>query len=147
MSGRNKYWKGLKQAQRKFKVEKCEICGGSKTLQRHHKDGNRLNNSAENVQILCQECHKNEHMKKGTWGKGRILKNKICVICGKSFRPRRARDKICKNKECLKELGRISALKRWSSKKSQVAQQIGQTDLKPLEMDKFQQWLQQHGKS
>lgn len=46
-----------------YKEEKCECCGliewlGKKIpLQLHHKDGNELNNSLENLQILCPNCH------------------------------------------------------------------------------------------
>lgn len=42
---------------------KCECCGltewiGQKiTLEIHHKDGNRLNNSLENLELLCPNCH------------------------------------------------------------------------------------------
>lgn len=46
-----------------YKEMKCEICGidswlGRKiSLQLHHKDGKRINNSLENLQILCPNCH------------------------------------------------------------------------------------------
>lgn len=41
----------------------CEICGISiwqgveLPLELHHKDGNHFNNSLENLQILCPNCH------------------------------------------------------------------------------------------
>lgn len=47
----------------KIKQEVCECCGisewcGQKApLELHHKDGNRLNNRLENLQILCANCH------------------------------------------------------------------------------------------
>lgn len=43
--------------------EKCEICGignwlGKKiSLQIHHKDGNHNNNSVDNLQLVCPNCH------------------------------------------------------------------------------------------
>lgn len=46
-----------------IKEEKCEECGltdwlGRKiSLQLHHKDGDRLNNTLANLQILCPNCH------------------------------------------------------------------------------------------
>lgn len=49
--------------QDKIKEEKCECCGitewnGEKApLQLHHVDGNRYNNTLENLQILCANCH------------------------------------------------------------------------------------------
>lgn len=46
-----------------IKEEKCEICGISTwqgkdlPLELHHKDGDHYNNSMENLQILCPNCH------------------------------------------------------------------------------------------
>jgi hypothetical protein len=46
-----------------LKQECCEMCGinewmGNKlTLELHHVDGNRFNNSVNNLQILCPNCH------------------------------------------------------------------------------------------
>ena len=44
---------------------KCEICGWGETnkytntipLEIHHMDGNYRNNSEENLQLLCPNCH------------------------------------------------------------------------------------------
>ena len=36
----------------------CEVCGAP--AERHHKDGNTLNNAAENVAFLCRKHHINE---------------------------------------------------------------------------------------
>tara|TARA_B100001057_G_C22645659_1_gene869967 strand:- start:149 stop:493 length:345 start_codon:yes stop_codon:yes gene_type:complete len=44
----------------------CEMCGkndnaiGPSCLQVDHKDGNRKNNQASNLQTLCYECHKSK---------------------------------------------------------------------------------------
>lgn len=39
----------------------CEICDSEKNLEIHHKDGNRLNNDLENLQLLCRSCHSKQH--------------------------------------------------------------------------------------
>lgn len=47
----------------KIKEKVCESCGltqwlsGDIPLELHHIDGNRFNNSLENLQILCPNCH------------------------------------------------------------------------------------------
>ena len=44
-------------------LKQCERCGTtSKRLCRHHRDRNKLNNSHENVEILCFTCHYREHI-------------------------------------------------------------------------------------
>lgn len=102
---------GRKQAQRLFKALICHICGGEQTLHRHHLDHNPLNNNPMNIQILCVQCHNREHRK---------LKPVPCQICKKEFQPKRARNsKVCSSL-CLKEMGRLSAMKRWSSQGSEL---------------------------
>ena len=59
---------GRKTAQRRVKMVECNRCQSKKNLQRHHIDRNPRNNSAENIEVLCQTCHKDDHMKDGTWG-------------------------------------------------------------------------------
>lgn len=47
-------------------VNKCDFCGYNKIieiLQVHHKDRNKNNNSIKNLQILCPNCHSEEHFK------------------------------------------------------------------------------------
>lgn len=50
-----------------IKEEKCEICGFSEwmgkpiPLELHHKDFNHYNNSLDNLQILCANCHMQAH--------------------------------------------------------------------------------------
>lgn len=62
---KNPMWKGDKifqaggrqRARRWFKLKNfCENCG-AKAKDRHHKDGNPLNNSPENILSLCRKCH------------------------------------------------------------------------------------------
>lgn len=46
-----------------YKEHRCENCGLTEWLGRpiplelHHKDGNRFNNTLENFQLLCPNCH------------------------------------------------------------------------------------------
>jgi len=47
---------GRLRAERKFKISKCEKCG-HKAHDRHHKNGNPINNESGNIQILCRRCH------------------------------------------------------------------------------------------
>ena len=53
----------------------CEICGSNKNVDVHHKDGNYLNNSLENLQRLCRSCHNKVHRPA-----------KTCSICGKKVK-------------------------------------------------------------
>lgn len=104
---------GRKRAQRMFPMKQCEMCGGATTLQRHHVDGNVMNNDPDNVKVLCQKCHTKVHMMIGNWGKGAV-KIAACLVCGKSFKPKRTRRaKLCGSVECAKEQGRRSAALRW----------------------------------
>ncbi len=47
-------------------IEECSRCGFNefpKILGIHHKDRNRENNSKNNLEVLCPNCHSIEHMK------------------------------------------------------------------------------------
>jgi hypothetical protein len=50
---------GHKRAIQMYPMKPCEVCGREKT-ERHHKDGNALNNSPENIRFLCHRCHMTE---------------------------------------------------------------------------------------
>ena len=98
-----------KRSQRSFPIdgESCQLCGSKKRVQRHHP-----NQDPEVFWVVCQKCHTDIHMKEGSWGKG-LKKIRACVICGKEFLPSHSkRNKTC-SKNCLSELGRINARKRW----------------------------------
>ena len=47
---------GRTRAIRWYKLGKCVLCDEDAT-DRHHRDGNTLNNDPPNVQILCRSCH------------------------------------------------------------------------------------------
>ena len=73
----NKYWycnrrqKGKadrkKEKHRQAKKGFCEICGfipvHSRQLDIHHRDGNHYNDSVENMQTVCHNCHRLFHIK------------------------------------------------------------------------------------
>ncbi len=47
----------------------CERCRYSvyQILQVHHKDRNRKNNTMENLELICPNCHFAEHYKRKSW--------------------------------------------------------------------------------
>ena len=49
----------------------CELCGSDRNIDVHHKDGNHLNNSFDNLITVCRSCHLKLHRKKS-----------VCIICG-----------------------------------------------------------------
>jgi len=82
----NKHRKGIKyksnspkdkvKTQRLLKIRllrrkgnKCERCGFGKyqILQIHHKDKNRDNNNLDNLELLCPNCHCEEHYLEKSW--------------------------------------------------------------------------------
>ena len=50
----------------------CERCGKPNAKDVHHRDGNHLNNSRENLERICRSCHSKEHHKR-----------QLCMVCGK----------------------------------------------------------------
>jgi hypothetical protein len=69
-------WKGFRITQKRvagpnntfkkilmLEIGKCERCGISdkRVLDLHHKDGNKLNNLKDNIQLLCSNCHRIVH--------------------------------------------------------------------------------------
>ena len=59
------YGKGDRTEYRNFALRHlpnaCNRCGYDKITVVHHKDRNRSNNSLENLEILCPNCHALEH--------------------------------------------------------------------------------------
>lgn len=66
MGTKNSNWKGEKASKAAgharacvlFELPStCENCGAPTQLERHHKDGNALHNSKQNIQFVCRRCH------------------------------------------------------------------------------------------
>ena len=53
---------------RKFLGKSCEVCSSSKNLVVHHCDENWRNNSPDNLQTLCDSCHKSWHIRQRSIG-------------------------------------------------------------------------------
>lgn len=102
---------GRRRAQKSFVSLHCSRCRATVALVRHHKNRNPMDNSPGNVEVLCHSCHNREH-----GPERRTLKPKKCPVCKTTFRPRKARDKLCKNIDCRREYGRRSARRRWGTK-------------------------------
>lgn len=88
----------------KLKEHKCECCGLTEwlgkpiNLELHHIDGNNENNNICNLQILCPNCHSYTDNYSGKNQKSNIIKNKVCIVCGKEF-SKRSKSLFC-SKEC-----------------------------------------------
>lgn len=64
-----KYQQGLKIQLLRVRGKNCERCGYGKfeILQAHHKDQNRNNNNFENLELICPNCHCEEHYSEKSW--------------------------------------------------------------------------------
>jgi hypothetical protein len=51
---------GRKRAERRFTAVECSLCA-ARPAERHHIDGNPLNNEPGNIAILCRPCHVAAH--------------------------------------------------------------------------------------
>lgn len=59
-------WGKTKKRLFSMRGKRCQICKrDSVQLCVHHIDMNRRNNEYENLQILCQQCHKSRHQNMG----------------------------------------------------------------------------------
>lgn len=63
------YMDGLKVRLLIERGSKCERCGFSKTeiLIVHHKDRDRMHNDLSNLELICPNCHAEEHYMEKSW--------------------------------------------------------------------------------
>lgn len=101
-------WAARKKAQRAIQtLESCEMCGATGVrLERHHEDYQK----PLEVMILCPTCHSHREHENG---QRKPKAAKTCPICGAVFTHyTHSRNRTC-SRQCLSELGRINAKKRW----------------------------------
>lgn len=83
----------------------CEHCREAPAADRHHKDGNPLNNDRANVELLCRRCHmiadgRLPRFRDAKGGRGRKQPAKPCASCGELAKPlRRGRCARCYKRE------------------------------------------------
>ena len=89
---------------------KCELCGwgevnpttGLVPLEVHHEDGNYLNNSPENLKVLCPNCHSLtpnfKALNKSERERTAVRKN-YCIVCGKEISKGSSRCRECSDKQ------------------------------------------------
>lgn len=94
-------------------LERCEECGGTDGLERHHDDYSR----PKDVRVLCQTCHIKADQAIGVRS---TKKQKLCAICGTLFMPRHSKKHSTCSPACLSEAGRRNASKRWGSSGQKV---------------------------
>ena len=94
-NGNSKLPKVLRDFLYKKNNYKCQLCNyegyniktGNSILQIHHIDGNTKNNTPENLQVICPNCHAK-------------TENYMALNKGKSSRDRRYKNKEDKSNEC-----------------------------------------------
>lgn len=105
----NSQWKGdavtptsgRRRARGIYRLSACERCG-KPAFDRHHKDGNTLNNDRGNIEILCRRCHMTvdgrlaAFVEAGTSTRGKRKPPTPCVNCGTPAKPlRKGRCNAC----------------------------------------------------
>lgn len=88
----------------------CEICGWDKInpvtnkspLEIHHKDGNYMNNSPDNLQVLCPNCHSltdnYKALNKNSNRERTTVRKNYCKDCGKEISASALRCISCSSK-------------------------------------------------
>ena len=131
-------WKlKLKLFREGLKEHRCECCGINEwmgkpiSLQLHHIDGNNKNNTIENLQILCPNCHSQTENYCGLSNKIEKEK-KHCPVCGVEILPNsnfcpncasKNRRKLTLTKEEI-----VERLEKMGWNKSRLAKELGVSD-------------------
>ena len=73
------HYKSLKLRLLKNRGQNCEKCGYDKyeILQVHHKNRDRQNNNLENLELICPNCHAEEHYLSKSWLKKFNISKKV----------------------------------------------------------------------
>lgn len=91
----------LKLLKEGLKENKCECCGITEwngkplVMQLHHIDGNNSNNSLDNLQMLCPNCHSQTE---NYCGSANEKKHNYCKDCGKEITENATYCKVCLGK-------------------------------------------------
>ena len=93
-----------RRAQKAIEAIRCERCPSTENLHRHHPNYD----DPLNVIVLCRPCHDAEHVRLR-----RPHRMKSCLICEKRFLPNHSKKHNTCSRECLSEIGRRNAMKRW----------------------------------
>ena len=123
LDGNDEGWSGtgIKKFVRKFMLEKanykCELCGWGKEnpyshlipLEIHHKDGNYKNNTLDNLQVLCPNCHSltdtyksmnsDSTRERGMYVNRKEISDNFCIDCGIKIAYGSTRCHNCANKQ------------------------------------------------
>ena len=69
------YQRGLKLRLLKARGQHCERCKYNKIeiLQVHHTDRNREHNELSNLELVCPNCHAEEHYLENSWLNDKVL--------------------------------------------------------------------------
>ena len=111
-------WMARKRAQRAAPILKeCQDCGATKKLQRHHPDYNK----PDLFKVLCGPCHAKADQRDGH---RRQKPKQKCTICKTMFLPKDSHSHKTCGKECLSEIGRRNAMKRWHGPQNQKASPV-----------------------
>lgn len=87
-------------------IPPCQECGSTYRVHRHHPSYE----DHTKVEFLCPPCHAKADQRDGH---RRVKPMKTCPICGVEFNHyTHVRNKTC-SPECLAEMGRRNAMKRW----------------------------------
>ena len=72
-------------------------------LEIHHKDGNYLNNTKENLQVLCPNCHSLtpnfKALNKSSERERTTTRKNYCIDCGKEISKESSRCRECADKQ------------------------------------------------
>lgn len=72
------HWTRIARAARRKAENRCVKCGGVGALEVHHRDGQPLNNTPNNLMPLCHNCHVDVHQCGEDWFWKPITKETPC---------------------------------------------------------------------